>query len=127
MKKFTVEIDGEPVAVIGQKINGKLWLHYNGRTVDYAASSKVQSSSGAQAGVQDPSQLLAPMPGKIVKLNKKVGDSVVAGETIVAMEAMKMEYNLKATQDMKIKSILCRENQIVALGDKLVIMEEISE
>ena len=64
------------------------------------------------------------MPGKIIKVFVKEGQAVSEGETIVAMEAMKMEYNLKSVQDMVVKSINCQEGQQVSLGDVLVDLEE---
>lgn len=126
MKTIEIEIDGERIKVVAEKLNGKLWLHYNGNTVVHEPAQKLQAG-GAQAHTQDPTQIFAPMPGKIVKIHKMIGAQVKSGETVVAMEAMKMEYNLKATKNMVIKEILCQENQIVALGAKLIVMEEISE
>ena len=67
------------------------------------------------------------MPGKIIKVLKKSGDKVNAGETVVVMEAMKMEYNLATTALVKIEKVNCQEGQQVSLGDALVEMEVIDE
>lgn len=126
MKSFLYEIDGRQVEVLAEKIAGRLWLHYNGKTIDFAPELESWSGS-AQASLDDPTQIVAPMPGKIMKLFKNVGDTVVEGDTVVAMEAMKMEYNLKATQKMRIQEVLCQENQTVGLGDLLVQLEGVNE
>lgn len=123
MKTLFLEIDGKTEKVLAQKIKGKLWFHYHGKTLEYQPAG-VGTSSGQETVAQDPTQIVAPMPGKIIKILKNVADTVSKGETVIAMEAMKMEYNLKATQDMKIEEIHCSENQTVSLGDKLVSLSE---
>ena len=124
MKKLQVEIDGRIVEVLAQKVAGKLWIHHQGETFDYSPESQLQGVSGG-AGATDPSQVVAPMPGKIIKILKQVGDEVAEGDTIVVMEAMKMEYNLKSAAAMKISKINCKENQTVSLAALLVEMEEL--
>ncbi len=123
MKKLNLTIDGEEVEVLAQKMAGKVWLHYKGQT--FAYTPKQNQKQGPAGGAnQDPSQIVAPMPGKIIKIFVAEGDSVAEGETVVAMEAMKMEYNLKAMQNMKVKSIKCSEGAQVGLSDLLVELEE---
>lgn len=123
MNTYKVLIDGKEEVVQAQKIKGEIWFHYQGQTFQYAPSSRARSG-GQGSQNTDPTKILAPMPGKIIKVFKAVGDSVSEGDTVVAMEAMKMEYNLKAGQDMTIAKILVQEGQTVALGDLLVDMEE---
>jgi len=60
--------------------------------------------------------LITQMPGKIVKLMKKVGDNVVKGETVLILEAMKMENEIKAGVDGVIKSISVSEGQALEAG-----------
>lgn len=122
MKKLTFEVDGKQIEVLAQKIAGHLWFHYQGRTLEYVPESAKNTAAGEQ--VLDPEKIVAPMPGKIIKIIKNQGDLVQEGETIVVMEAMKMEYNLKAIQDMMVAEIKCSENQTVSLGDILVELEE---
>ena len=123
MKKFQVLIDGAETEVLAEKIAGRLWIHMNGRTFDYLPASEDGGLAGQETDL-DPTKIVAPMPGKIMKIRHSVGDTVEVGDTVVAMEAMKMEYNLKAIQKMKISKILVREGQTVGLGDQLVELEE---
>ena len=122
MKKLRLNIKGKDVEVQAQKIGGVLWFHYQGDTYQY--TPELQKSTESGGGQQDPSRILAPMPGKIIKILKSVGDTAQEGETVIAMEAMKMEYNLKASQDRVVADICCHEGQTVALGDVLVKLEE---
>jgi oxaloacetate decarboxylase alpha subunit/pyruvate carboxylase subunit B len=66
--------------------------------------------------------LLAPMPGMIVNYQKQVGDSVDEGETVVVLEAMKMENALPAPVSGTLKSINFSSGDSVAKGDILCII-----
>jgi acetyl/propionyl-CoA carboxylase alpha subunit len=82
--------------------------------------------SSQQAGAQQSSAniIKSPMPGKIFKINKKVGESVKVGEVIVVLEAMKMEHPLKAPRDGKIKAINGSVGEQKSVGDIVVVFEE---
>lgn len=64
----------------------------------------------------------APMPGTIVDVKVKVGDSVKAGQVLVILEAMKMENEIVAPRDGEVTSIEASKNAAVALGDALVLL-----
>ena len=62
----------------------------------------------------------APMQGNIWKIVKKVGDVVKAGDTILILEAMKMENNIVAPKDGTIVSLLVKEGESVDSGSTLL-------
>ena len=62
------------------------------------------------------------MPGMIVSYNKKVGDSVEQGETVVVLEAMKMENALPAPASGTIKAINFNSGDSVAKNDVLCVI-----
>lgn len=126
MKTLEISINGKQVEVLAQKIAGEIWFHYEGATHKYVPKA-MQSHGAGAAGVQDPTQITAPMPGKIIKIFVKANQQVAEGETVIAMEAMKMEYNLKATKKMVINEIRCKEAEAVSLGAVLVTLGEIDE
>ncbi|MGL5955632.1 MAG: biotin/lipoyl-containing protein [Brevinema sp.] len=64
--------------------------------------------------------VVAPMQGNIWKIVKKVGDAVKSGETILILEAMKMENNIVAPKDGTIVSLLVKEGDTVENGAVLV-------
>ena len=64
--------------------------------------------------------LTSGMPGKIVKVFVKPGDEVKAGDPILIMEAMKMENEMRAASDVKIKEVLVKEGDNVESGATLV-------
>ena len=66
--------------------------------------------------------LKAPMPGMIIRYDKKEGDTVSAGETVVILEAMKMENALPAPADGTIKAINFKDGDSVAKNDVLCVI-----
>ena len=64
----------------------------------------------------------APMPGNILDVKVKAGDSVKAGDTLLILEAMKMENEISAPQDGTIASVNVRKGDVVNSGDLLITM-----
>ncbi|OUR97842.1 hypothetical protein A9Q84_06490 [Halobacteriovorax marinus] len=64
--------------------------------------------------------MLSPMPGKILQVLVKVGDVVKKGDSLIVMEAMKMEHTIKASEDGVISEVHFGEGQLVAGGVDLV-------
>ncbi|HLB58458.1 MAG TPA: biotin/lipoyl-containing protein [Bdellovibrionota bacterium] len=67
--------------------------------------------------------IIAKMPGKIVKVLAKVGDEVHDGQSVLIMEAMKMENELRSPSKGKIKEIRVKEGDTVEAGALLVVLE----
>lgn len=95
-----------------------LWVHINGHTHCIELQSKRMRKQQQQE--KDPSRIVAPMPGKIIKVMCGAGDEVIEGQTLVVMEAMKMEYALKASVAGMVRSRPVVAGQQVSLGDLLV-------
>lgn len=64
-----------------------------------------------------------PLPGVIIDVKVNVGDAVKKGDTVVVLEAMKMENNINADRDGKITAIQVAKGDTVADGAVLVVME----
>jgi biotin carboxyl carrier protein len=84
--------------------------------------SSRRSADGNAAG-GGPQRLVAPMPGKIVRLLAQPGDPVKARQAIVVMEAMKMENELRADRDGTVAEIRVREGQLVDAGVLLAVVQ----
>jgi biotin carboxyl carrier protein len=65
----------------------------------------------------------APLPGTIMKINFKIGDEVKAGDTLLIMEAMKMENNIQAEASGKVKSVMVSVGENVLQDDILMELE----
>jgi acetyl-CoA carboxylase biotin carboxyl carrier protein len=65
----------------------------------------------------------AHITGTVTKIEKKPGETVQAGETVVILESMKMEMPVEATAAGRVKEIRCRTGQAVNEGDVLAVIE----
>jgi biotin carboxyl carrier protein len=83
----------------------------------------IRDLSKAAAGPLGPQPVRAPMPGLMVRIDVSVGDQVLAGQGVAAMEAMKMENELRAPAPGRVKAILVNVGQAVEKGAVLVEFE----
>jgi biotin carboxyl carrier protein len=63
------------------------------------------------------------MPGLVIKINKKVGERVEAGEVVMILEAMKMQNELQARQSGVIKQISVKQGESVEMRQVLAVIE----
>ena len=84
-----------------------------------AAAAPVAAPAAAPAPAVS---VTAPMPGNILDVKVKAGDSVKAGDTLLILEAMKMENEISAPQDGTIASVNVRKGDVVNSGDLLITM-----
>jgi biotin carboxyl carrier protein len=65
-------------------------------------------------------QVVAPMPGKIIRLLVQAGDKVKAGQGLLVVEAMKMQNEIRSPKSGSVESLLAKEGQSVNAGEVLV-------
>ena len=82
-----------------------------------AAPAAKPAAGGAKSGVK------SPLPGVILDIKCNVGDEVKKGQTIIILEAMKMENSINADRDGKIAAINVSKGESVLEGTDLVIIE----
>ncbi len=70
----------------------------------------------------NPSQVGAPMPGKVLKVNVKPGDAVKAGDVLMVTEAMKMETNVKAKVESRVAEVKVREGEKIDKDDLAFVL-----
>ena len=83
------------------------------------ASSMLEQKSSAHKLTE----VKAPMPGMILKINKSTGDSVPKGETVIILEAMKMENDIRSPLHGEIKDMFVKEGSAVEKGAKLFTLQ----
>ncbi|MBP5541343.1 MAG: biotin/lipoyl-binding protein [Bacteroidales bacterium] len=89
------------------------------------AQGEVQRSSApapAAAGAVAGNKVQSPLPGTILDVFVNVGDQVKSGQTVVLLEAMKMENNIEADTDGVVKSVNVRKGDSVLEGDTLIVI-----
>lgn len=110
-----------------QPVAGDFDVHLGGRTIPVqirpAGSFGRQKKAGDGAAGSGPQRLTSPMPGKIVRVLVKPGDEVKARQGLVVVEAMKMENELRAARDGRVREVSVAEGQSVDAGTVLLIVE----
>jgi biotin carboxyl carrier protein len=81
--------------------------------------------SQSAANPNAPAAILAPMPGKVVRVLVSAGDLVTAGQGIVVVEAMKMQNELKSPRDGRVSALKATPNQSVTAGTVLALIEPV--
>ena len=107
--KMTVEIrrpGADPVVVAAE---------VGGARAKPAAIGKAVEATG-------PVTMRSPIPGRVVKVLVKVDDRVAAGQTVIVLEAMKMENELRAPRAGRVTTVHCAEGAAVEAGQDLVVL-----
>ena len=84
-----------------------------------AAAAPAAPAAPASAGAVE---VKAPMPGNILDVKVKVGDTVKAGTVLCVLEAMKMENEIPAPKDGKVAQVVVTKGATVGAGDTLVVL-----
>jgi pyruvate carboxylase len=123
LQTFNVYVDNKYHRVEIEQVGGPPAF----QVVSRAAPQIPRPSVGLEA---EPTQediegtpLIAPMPGMIIRYEVKIGDKVKAHDTVMILEAMKMENALVSEVDGKVKAIFFHEGDSVRRGDILAIIE----
>ncbi|MEJ2505036.1 MAG: hypothetical protein P8Y81_02085 [Ignavibacteriaceae bacterium] len=106
----------------------KYSLFVNGNKIDTITRTELQEKaakliSEAKISSNNKLEIKAPMPGLILKIKKKVGEVIKQGESILILEAMKMENDLRTPVSGSIIEIFVTEGIAVEKGDKLFTIE----
>jgi len=115
--QFFIKIDGK-THTVQHEVTGTLLppaFKPSVITLGKKANKKPVSEKGA---------VTAPMPGKIVLIRVKVGDTVQVSDALCVLEAMKMENEITAPKTGRVKEVLVAEGANVNSGDALIIIEE---
>lgn len=124
VRTFNVYVDNQYFQIEVDEESGAPYLRSRGPAPRKAARrdrlKAVPARKTEVAEIPAENGVAAPMPGLIVRLEKQVGDAVSEGDTVVVLEAMKMENALKAPSSGKIKAINCDTGDNVVKGALLV-------
>lgn len=103
------------VAVAGPPAHRWIWVH--GRAAQLEIQREVRSRPRTRSSSE---QLASPMPATVLRLLVEPGARVTKGETVLILEAMKMELPVRATADGVVSSVRCREGELVQPGQDLM-------
>lgn len=136
MRKFQIKVDGKVYKVEVEEVGGNE-SSAGTISVPQPVAAKVKEELVSQKSVKTTSspapakapavavageQVVAPMPGKVLQLKVKEGDSVNEGDTLLILEAMKMENEIAANTSGSVKKINVAVNDMVDTGDVLMVI-----
>lgn len=125
---FQLSIDGKQHQLYTTEIDtGLFQSHISGEDFTIQLQTKLEAEANKLLKKNDNSnskmKITAPMNGLIVKVNKQVGDMVELGESLLILEAMKMENEIKSLSKGVIKTNNCKVGESVDKGELLFIIE----
>ena len=106
------------VAVAGSPDNRWVWI--DGRVIHMEAA-RASVRVRARTNQQD---LSAPMPATVVRVSATVGDRVARGDTLLILEAMKMELPVRAPRDGIVPAVHCQAGELVQPGVNLIELSD---
>lgn len=131
MKKYVIKLNGKVYEVEMEEVTGETSVAYE--KISAASQNNLQQTSVPQSVVPESNAaqssgsqntegeiLDAPMPGNIINVAVKVGDTVKKGQLIIILEAMKMENEIVSPKDGIITLVAVSKGQSVNAGDALV-------
>jgi biotin carboxyl carrier protein len=115
-------VGGESHEVAIEKQADGYVVHFPADPVAVVLAESARGATAAAARPSGPARLIAPMPGRVVRVLREAGAEVEAGDGLVVIEAMKMENELKSPRAGRVQGVAVREGQAVEAGTLLLIV-----
>ena len=110
--------NGESGFATVAKVADHWWVHFSGHTFNFERIEPGATQGGNDGG------LTAPMPGKVLDVLVEVGQSVETGQTLMILEAMKMEHRILAAASGTVTDVYFSAGEQVQQGSALLAMTE---
>lgn len=121
---YEVEIAGASTAAASKPQVAPAPREANSGMITPSTAAPVAKPAAAPApAVAGGTVVKCPLPGTVLSLKVAVGDKVAVGQTLVVLEAMKMENNIDAAAAGVVKQILVQQGATVMEGDSLIVIE----
>ena len=118
-QEVKLSVNGTPyVVTVDQEIKQQKKTVVSSPRPQAAPAAAPKAAPAAAAGAK----VTTPLPGTILDVYVNVGDAVKAGQTVVLLEAMKMENNIEADTAGTVKEVKVRKGDSVLEGDVLVVI-----
>ena len=124
MKTYNITVNGVTYVVSVEEVSGEAIATAPVAAAKAApvATAPKKASAAPKAGAAGSIAVKAPMPGNIIKVNVKAGDSVKRGDVLVVLEAMKMENDVCAPEDGVVASVEITQGATVETDAVLVTL-----
>ncbi|MBQ0092808.1 MAG: biotin/lipoyl-binding protein [Clostridiales bacterium] len=123
MKKYIVTVNGSKYEVVVEDADpNATYAPAPKAEAPKAEAPKAEAPKAAPAAAGNGENITCPMPGTIVKLPVKAGDSVKKGDLLCVFEAMKMENEILAPRDGVVNSVAVAQGATVNSGDLVLVL-----
>ncbi len=129
MKKYNVTVNGVTYEVVVEEAGSVASAPVAAPAPAAPVSAPVAAPAAAPAPAAKPAaggagsiKVTAPMPGTILKMNVKVGDTIKANDLVCILEAMKMENEIFAAEGGTVKSVDAAQGASVNSGDVIITL-----
>ncbi len=121
---YSILIGGHSFEVRIEQAHGGLRVHAGERefTVEIDDPRAWRRRRGGALEAEGRQEVVAPMPGKVVRVLAKQGDDVEAGQGLFVVEAMKMQNEIRSPKKGKLEKLLVTEGQVVNAGEPLAVV-----
>jgi biotin carboxyl carrier protein len=129
-REFTADVTSDGVTVDGAAVTppakaitiadgDRRLVFLDGEVFEFEVQRKGRRGTGGHH-----SSLMAPMPATVIRVNVAAGAAVTRGDTLIVLEAMKMELPIRAPADGTVSNVNCSEGQLVQPGVPLVELDD---
>jgi biotin carboxyl carrier protein len=120
--RLDLRVDGKRVTAYISSDNARRWVTVDGQTLVLTKSSGARK--GGHGHHHAAGELTAPMPGQVRAVHVAEGDAVTKGQTLMVLEAMKMEIRIHAPWHGTVKKLFVKQGQTVEREQILIEVEE---
>jgi biotin carboxyl carrier protein len=124
---WIVEKEGKRIRVQAHLRSGYLTANIQGQAYFGTIVQPKRKKAGVAAGGLSEDAFLAQFPGKVKKLSVEPGSTVEENQVLLALEAMKMEFLVKAPVAGRVQKFLVKEGDTVSPGQKLLEFTQVKE
>ena len=110
-------------AVVSQGARGMVRVNLRGRTVEARVIDRKHRGHLAEHSSEGRQTLVAPMPGKVVRILRQTGEEVTAGQGVLVVEAMKMQNEIKSPKSGRVIDIRVAEGDAVEANKVVAVVE----
>ena len=121
IKNILVKHKGKNFFIKAERIKGQIWFHLKGQIFVLSSKTAPKKAKGSFPLEEiKNTNILSPMPGKIVQIPVAAGGAVEEGQTLLILSSMKMEYTVKSPGKGVVRSLNVRQGDKVSSDQKLM-------
>jgi acetyl/propionyl-CoA carboxylase alpha subunit len=116
--ELRVQVDGRPLTFYWASDGPLRWVWLDGKS--YLLDTRTSLAKGGAGAQQADNTLRAPMPGQVIGIPVQAGEAVARGQTLILLEAMKMEIRIQAPSEGEVARLLVGAGETVDRDQPLV-------